>query len=138
MTLQPSDTSDQSLLENPQLNLVPVLKLSIIGTDYMWLLTNSYSIDQGTAFGITQMNGKVTVGDIDLKEMLSQRGPDCREQYLGTLYSENELMAPRPVVELAFEGKYPLSVYLDVAAELGSLHTDDTFNREVWQKHKIG
>ncbi|MBN8669404.1 MAG: DUF2958 domain-containing protein [Chitinophagales bacterium] len=128
------------LLKNGGLNPgsqdnIPYAKLNLIGTDSIWLLSELYYEKPNIAFGLSFHESVLRIGEINLDDMCVLRGPDSSKNYIGSLFTDNELKSPSVTFDPEFIGKYPMSIYYQVAKEIGYISTDDKYNSQVWAKH---
>jgi hypothetical protein len=116
-------------------NTVPVVLLFLPGTFKSWLIGSISKEQPELAYGLFQMNAQFTLGQFNLTELASLKGPDLSVDYKGIVFEDYEHRSTKITRLFTFEGKYPLKVYLEVAREIGIIQTDDHINQEIWNKY---
>jgi hypothetical protein len=119
--------------QTPFQDHLPILKLELIGTNYTWLISRFEPNTTDVVFGLIQMNDIIKLTAMELSTINKLRGPDCSLLYEGILFTKEELTSPIVVQDISFKAKYPLSVYQEVALQLGELSTNDEKNLSIWE-----
>lgn len=129
-----TEKQTQQLIENGRdashgKDHVPIVCLTLLGTKNVWLLTELKSNNHQIAYGLYFENEKPKIGEIELDTLKALRGPDCSKHYNGILFSKEYLRAPHVVSDINFLGKFPLSIYLELAKEITSFSHQFSLNR---------
>ncbi|MBS1773071.1 MAG: DUF2958 domain-containing protein [Bacteroidetes bacterium] len=120
---------------NPGRDNIPVSLLTLTGTDQKWLINELYQNRPNIALGLFFNKNDFEIGEITLDVISKLKGPNLSSEYKGNLFTTTEISSPIVTFDVAFVGKYPLSIYREVARELGRIETDTSTNLSIWEKY---
>ena len=110
--------------ENHNKNNLPVVYLQMVNLGYQFLLTEWDSRMPNKAFGLSDYDTDMKIGEINLDE-LTKAAAANKEEIL---------------TERAFQAKYNLAVYIKVAESIGTVVTDTSEDgyKKVFEKFAVG
>lgn len=115
-------------------SLWPIAKLSLVGTKYTWLITHIDPYNSNIAYGLFDEGNGIESGIINLQKLDDLHGPNLSRKDVSNIFTKHELEQPIVIIDIDFVSKHSLSVYRQVAQELGLIHTD-TSDIKIWNRY---